>query len=113
MVSRTSFLGCQEPNCERVLSVARRQNGRDKGQNIIRRKNRLKLKTSKPVTTRIIRFCRRAMQMQKVLTGAADNILIAPPSNPHVRIGWAAIKKNWETYWSTFDKYVFQCVSRR
>jgi ketosteroid isomerase-like protein len=44
--------------------------------------------------------------MQKVWTGAADNILIAPPSNPHVRVGWAAIKKNWETYWPTFDQYV-------
>jgi hypothetical protein len=27
--------------------------------------------------------------MQKVWTCAADNILIAPPSNPHVRVGWA------------------------
>jgi len=34
--------------------------------------------------------------MQKVWTCAADNILIAPPANPHVRVGWAAIKKNWE-----------------
>ena len=44
--------------------------------------------------------------MQKVWTCASDNILIAPPSNPHVRVGWAAIKKNWETYWLTFDQYV-------
>jgi ketosteroid isomerase-like protein len=43
--------------------------------------------------------------MQKVWTCAADNILIAPPSNPHVRVGWAAIKKNWETYWPSFDQY--------
>ena len=44
--------------------------------------------------------------MQKVWTRAPDNILIAPPSNPQVRVGWAAIKKNWETYWPTFDQYV-------
>ena len=43
--------------------------------------------------------------MQRVWTCAADNILIAPPSNPHVRVGWAAIKKNWETYWPSFDQY--------
>ena len=44
--------------------------------------------------------------MQKVWTCASDNILIAPPSNPHVWVGWAAIKKNWEAYWPTFDQYV-------
>jgi len=44
--------------------------------------------------------------MQRVWTCASDNILIAPPSNPHVRVGWAAIKKNWETYWPTFHQYV-------
>jgi len=43
---------------------------------------------------------------QKVWTRAPDNILIAPPSYPQVRVGWAAIKKNWETYWPTFHQYV-------
>jgi ketosteroid isomerase-like protein len=33
--------------------------------------------------------------MEKVWTCAADNILIAPPSNPRVHLGWSAIKRNW------------------
>jgi hypothetical protein len=33
--------------------------------------------------------------MEKVWTCATDNMLIAPPSNPHVHVGWAAIKRNW------------------
>jgi ketosteroid isomerase-like protein len=43
--------------------------------------------------------------MEAVWTCAADNMLIAPPTNPHVRIGWAAIKRNWEAYWPTFDQF--------
>jgi ketosteroid isomerase-like protein len=43
--------------------------------------------------------------MEAVWTCAADNMLIAPPTNPHVRIGWAAIKRNWEAYWPTFDRF--------
>ncbi len=31
--------------------------------------------------------------MEKVWTCAADNMLIAPPSNPQVHVGWAAIKQ--------------------
>ncbi len=38
----------------------------------------------KALSTRDIRA------MEKVWTCAADNMLIAPPSNPHVHIGWAA-----------------------
>jgi len=43
--------------------------------------------------------------MEAVWTCAADNMLIAPPSNPHVHVGWAALKRNWETYWPTFDQF--------
>jgi ketosteroid isomerase-like protein len=42
----------------------------------------------------------RDMQaMAKVWTCAADNILIAPPGNPRVHVGWSAIKRNWAAYW--------------
>jgi hypothetical protein len=43
--------------------------------------------------------------MEKVWTCAADNMLIAPPSNPHAHVGWAAIKRNWQAYWLVFDDY--------
>jgi ketosteroid isomerase-like protein len=43
--------------------------------------------------------------MEAVWTCAADNILIAPPANPHSHVGWAAIKRNWEAYWPTFDQF--------
>ena len=43
--------------------------------------------------------------MEKVWTCAADNMLIAPPSNPHAHVGWAAIKRNWQAYWPVFDDY--------
>ena len=36
---------------------------------------------------------------------AADNILIAPPSNPRVHLGWSAIKRNWLAYWPRFSAY--------
>lgn len=43
--------------------------------------------------------------MEKVWTCATDNMLIAPPSNPHVHVGWAAIRRNWQTYWPVFEDY--------
>jgi len=43
--------------------------------------------------------------METVWTCAPDNMLIAPPSDPHVYVGWAAIKRNWESYWPTFDQF--------
>jgi hypothetical protein len=43
--------------------------------------------------------------MEKIWTCAADNMLIAPPTNPRTHVGWAAIKRNWESYWPTFDKF--------
>jgi ketosteroid isomerase-like protein len=43
--------------------------------------------------------------MELVWTCAADNILIAPPVNPHSHVGWTAIKRNWETYWPMFDQF--------
>ena len=43
--------------------------------------------------------------MEKVWTCAADNILIAPPSNPRVHLGWSAIKRNWLAYWPRFSAY--------
>jgi len=43
--------------------------------------------------------------METVWTCAPDNMLIAPPSDPHVYMGWAAIKRNWELYWPTFDQF--------
>jgi ketosteroid isomerase-like protein len=48
----------------------------------------------------------RDMQaMEKVWSCAADNILVAPPVKPVTHVGWAAIKRNWETYWPLFDKF--------
>jgi hypothetical protein len=43
--------------------------------------------------------------MARVWTCAEDNILIAPPENPHEHIGWAATKLNWERYWPTFEQF--------
>ncbi len=43
--------------------------------------------------------------MEAVWTRTPDNMLIAPPQNPHVHIGWKAIKQNWEAYWPTFDQF--------
>lgn len=43
--------------------------------------------------------------MERVWTCGADNILIAPPVNPVTHIGWEAIKRNWEIYWPTFNKF--------
>ena len=43
--------------------------------------------------------------MENVWTCAADNILIAPPSNPRVHLGWSAIKRNWLAYWPRFSAY--------
>ena len=48
---------------------------------------------------------RDVRSMEAVWTCAADNILIAPPVNPHSHVGWAAIKRNWEAYWPTFDQF--------
>ena len=33
--------------------------------------------------------------MERVWTCAADNMLIAPPANPRVYVGWSVIKRNW------------------
>jgi ketosteroid isomerase-like protein len=43
--------------------------------------------------------------MEKVWSCAGNNMLIAPPVNPHTHVGWAAIKRNWEAYWPTFDQF--------
>ena len=43
--------------------------------------------------------------MERVWTCAADNMLIAPPANPRVYVGWSAIKRNWEAYWPRFAEY--------
>lgn len=43
--------------------------------------------------------------MEKVWSCAANNILIAPPVNPLTHVGWEAIKRQWETYWPTFNKF--------
>jgi ketosteroid isomerase-like protein len=43
--------------------------------------------------------------MERVWTRGPDNILIAPPVNPVTHIGWAAITRNWEDYWSKFVEF--------
>ena len=43
--------------------------------------------------------------MEQVWTRGADNILIAPPVNPVTHIGWQAITRNWEHYWSKFAEF--------
>ena len=41
--------------------------------------------------------------MEKVWTCAANDVLVAPPTNPVTHVGWEAIKRNWESYWPTFS----------
>jgi ketosteroid isomerase-like protein len=48
--------------------------------------------------------------MEKVWTCAADNILIAPPTNPVTHVGWEAIRRNWEAYWPTFSRFSVSMV---
>jgi ketosteroid isomerase-like protein len=48
--------------------------------------------------------------MEKVWTRAADNILIAPPTNPITHVGWEANKRNWEAYWPTFSQFSVSMV---
>ncbi len=43
--------------------------------------------------------------MEKVWSCTADNILIAPPTNPITHVGWDAIKRNWEAYWPIFSHF--------
>jgi ketosteroid isomerase-like protein len=43
--------------------------------------------------------------MEAVWTCAPDNILIAPPVDPHSHVGWSAIKRNWKAYWPSFDRF--------
>jgi hypothetical protein len=48
--------------------------------------------------------------MERVWTGASNNILIAPPTNPTTHVGWEAIKRNWENYWPTFSQFSVSMV---
>jgi ketosteroid isomerase-like protein len=48
--------------------------------------------------------------MEKVWTCTADNILIAPPTNPVTHVGWDAIKRNWEAYWPRFSRFSVSMV---
>jgi len=48
--------------------------------------------------------------MAKVWSCAPNNILIAPPTNPITHIGWEAIRRNWECYWSTFSRFSVSMV---
>ena len=43
--------------------------------------------------------------MEQVWTRGTDNILIAPPVSPVTHIGWTAITRNWEHYWSKFAEF--------
>ena len=43
--------------------------------------------------------------MDTVWTCTDKNIVIAPPVNPLTHVGWTAIKRYWEAYWPTFDKF--------
>ena len=48
---------------------------------------------------------RELRALDTVWTCTAKNILIAPPVNPHTHVGWAAIRRYWEGYFPTFDKF--------
>jgi ketosteroid isomerase-like protein len=48
--------------------------------------------------------------MEKVWTRTAENILIAPPTNPITHVGWEAIQRNWEAYWPTFNRFSVSMV---
>ena len=48
--------------------------------------------------------------MEEVWTRTAENILIAPPTNPVTHVGWEAIKRNWEGYWPTFNRFSVSMV---
>jgi ketosteroid isomerase-like protein len=48
--------------------------------------------------------------MEEVWTRTAENILIAPPTNPVTHVGWEAIKRNWESYWPSFNRFSVSMV---
>jgi ketosteroid isomerase-like protein len=43
--------------------------------------------------------------MEKVWSRAPDNMVIAPPVDPHAHMGWAAIVRYWNAYWPTFAEF--------
>jgi len=42
--------------------------------------------------------------MEKVWSQSLDDVNVAPPVRPLANMGWATIKKNYETFWSTLDE---------
>ena len=48
--------------------------------------------------------------MEKLWTRTADNILIAPPTNPVTHVGWEAIRRNLGAYWPTFSRFSVSMV---
>jgi ketosteroid isomerase-like protein len=42
--------------------------------------------------------------MEQVWTLTNDDINVAPPTRPVAHIGWDAIKKNYQQFWSTLDE---------
>ena len=42
--------------------------------------------------------------MERIWARTPDDINVAPPTRPVAHIGWDAIKKNYEQFWSTLDE---------
>jgi ketosteroid isomerase-like protein len=42
--------------------------------------------------------------MEKVWAQSPDDVNVAPPIRPVANMGWATIKKNYDTFWSTLDE---------
>jgi hypothetical protein len=42
--------------------------------------------------------------IEKVWSQSPDDVNVAPPVRPVANVGWATIKKNYGTFWSTLDE---------
>jgi len=42
--------------------------------------------------------------MEQVWSRSSDDVNVAPPVRPVAHVGWAAVKKNYEAYWSTLEE---------
>src|SRR5579859_1301521 len=47
---------------------------------------------------------RNIQAMEQIWSQSSDDVNVAPPVRPAANVGWATIKKNYETFWSTLDE---------
>ena len=41
--------------------------------------------------------------MEQIWSRSPDDVNVAPPVRPVAHLGWAAVKRNYEEYWSSLD----------